>query len=164
MDHLTIKLDVNGEISEVTVKPHWTLLHVLRNELGLTGAKLGCGRGECGCCTVLVDGKPIASCLTLAAQADGKRIVTIEGLRNGSKLHPLQEAFIKHGAIQCGFCSPGMILSAKALLDKNPDPTEEDVKEAVSSNLCRCTGYVKIVRAVLDAAKIVREEKSESHE
>jgi len=147
---------VNGEIHEVRVKPYWTLLRVLRNELGLTGAKLGCGRGECGACTVLMDGKPILSCLTLAARAEGKKIVTIEGLAEGLKLHPLQEAFIKNGAIQCGFCTSGMILSAKALLDRNLNPTEEEVREALSGNLCRCTGYVKPVKAVLEAAEIMR--------
>ncbi|WP_309493065.1 (2Fe-2S)-binding protein [Candidatus Hecatella orcuttiae] len=151
-----IKLNVNGEIHEVRVKPYWTLLRVLRNELGLTGAKLGCGRGECGACTVLMDGKPILSCLTLAARAEGKKIVTIEGLAEGLKLHPLQEAFIKNGAIQCGFCTSGMILSAKALLDRNLNPTEEEVREALSGNLCRCTGYVKPVKAVLEAAEIMR--------
>jgi carbon-monoxide dehydrogenase small subunit len=157
---LLIKLNVNGEIHEVTVKPYWTLLHVLRNELGLTGAKLGCGTGECGACTVIMDGKAVPSCLILAAQAEGKKIVTIEGLSDGLKLHPLQEAFVKYGAIQCGFCTPGMILSAKALLDKNPNPTEKDVREALSGNICRCTGYVKIVKAVLGCASRIFEHNS----
>ena len=138
------------------VKPYWTLLRTLRNELGLTGAKLGCGTGRCGACTVLMDGKAALSCLTLAARAEGKKITTIEGLATGLKLHPLQEAFVKSGAIQCGFCMPGMILSAKALLDENPNPTEEEVRKALSGNLCRCSGYVKTVKAVMEAAGIIR--------
>jgi len=157
MGELLIKLNVNGELYEVKVKPYWTLLHVLRNELGLTGSKLGCGTGECGACTVIMDGKAVLSCLTLAARAEDKKITTVEGLATGLKLHPLQEAFIKNGAIQCGFCASGMLLSAKALLDKNPNPTEEEVREALSGNLCRCTGYVKPVKAVLDAAKMIKE-------
>jgi len=140
----------------VKVKPYWTLLRTLRNELGLTGAKLGCGTGRCGACTVLMDGKAALSCLTLAARAEGKKITTIEGLATGLKLHPLQEAFVKSGAIQCGFCMPGMILSAKALLDENPNPTEEEVRKALSGNLCRCSGYVKTVKAVMEAAGIIR--------
>ncbi len=148
-----IRLDVNGEIREVMASPHWTLLYVLREELGLTGSKSSCGTGECGACTVLVNGKAVASCLVLAAQAEGKKIVTIEGLSDGTKLHPLQEAFVKYGAIQCGFCTPGMILSAKALLDENPNPTEEEVREAIAGNLCRCTGYVKPVEAILAVAR-----------
>ncbi|RLA77944.1 MAG: (2Fe-2S)-binding protein [Deltaproteobacteria bacterium] len=152
-----ISLTVNGENHEVVVEPRTTLLEVLRDALGLTGAKEGCSLGNCGACTVLLDGKPVLSCLLLAVEAQGKEIVTIEGLAEGGKLHPLQEAFVEHGAVQCGFCIPGMILSAKALLDENPHPTEEEVKEAISGNLCRCTGYSNAVRAILAAAKAKEE-------
>jgi carbon-monoxide dehydrogenase small subunit len=147
-----IELTINGEVREVLVEPRTTLLHVLREDLGLTGTKESCNAGDCGACTVLIDHKPIASCLTLAIEAQGKEILTIEGLDREGGLHPLQQAFIDHYAVQCGFCTPGMILSAKALLDRNPDPTEKEVREAISGNLCRCTGYVKIVEAVLAAA------------
>ena len=149
----SIELKVNGEIREVVIEPRTTLLEVLREELGLTGTKQGCDTGDCGACTVLIDGKPCVSCLTLAVEAQGEEILTIEGLGRDSKLHPLQEAFIEHFAVQCGFCTPGMILSAKALLDRNPHPTEGEIKEAISGNLCRCTGYVKIVQAIRAAAK-----------
>ncbi len=152
----SIRLNVNGETREVMVRPHWTLLYVLREELGLAGPKLSCGSGECGACTVLMDGKVVPSCLVLAAQAEGKKIITIEGLADGTTLHPLQEAFVEHGAVQCGFCTPGMIISAKALLDENPCPTEEDVKEAIAGNICRCTGYSNIVEAILDAASKIK--------
>ena len=158
MGELAVKLNVNGRDHEVRVKPHWTLNHVIRKVLGLTGTKLSCGTGECGACTVLVDGKAVLSCLTLAARAEGKKILTIEGLATGLKLHPLQQAFIERGAVQCGFCTPGMILSAKAILQENPDPTEEELRTALSGNLCRCTGYVKIVEAILEAAKAMRKE------
>jgi aerobic-type carbon monoxide dehydrogenase small subunit (CoxS/CutS family) len=147
-----IELNINGEVREVLVEPRTTLLHVLREDLGLTGTKESCNAGDCGACTVLMDHLPVASCLSLAIEAQGKEILTIEGLEQQGGLHPLQQAFIDHYAVQCGFCTPGMILSAKALLDRNPDPTEEEVKEAISGNLCRCTGYVKIVEAVLAAA------------
>jgi carbon-monoxide dehydrogenase small subunit len=147
-----IELNVNGEVLEVVVEPRTTLLHVLREDLGLTGTKESCSAGDCGACTVLMDGKPVASCLTLAIEAPGKKILTIEGLEQQGGLHPIQQAFIDHYAVQCGFCTPGMILSAKALLDKNPHPTEEEVREAISGNLCRCTGYVKIVEAILAVA------------
>jgi carbon-monoxide dehydrogenase small subunit len=146
-----IKLKVNGEVREVYVEPNRTLLEVLREDLNLTGAKYGCGTGECGACTVLVDGKAVLSCLTLAVTVQGKSILTIEGLARGSLLHPIQEAFVEEGAVDCGFCTPGMILSAKALLDENPNPTELDVREAISGNLCRCSGYVKPVKAILSA-------------
>jgi carbon-monoxide dehydrogenase small subunit len=148
-----IKLMVNGVIYEVTIEPQRTLLEVLRNNLGLTGAKKACDTGDCGACTVLVDGKPVASCLVLAVEAQGKDIITIEGLAKGGKLHPLQQAFVDHGAIQCGFCTPGMILSSKALLDRNPKPTENEVKDAIVGNLCRCTGYAKIIEAILAASQ-----------
>ncbi len=134
------------------VDPGRTLLHVLRNELGLKGAKEGCGRGECGSCTVLLNGKAILSCLTLIPAVQGCSITTIEGLETEEGLHPLQKAFIDHGAVQCGYCTPGMILSAKALLDETPSPTQDELREALSGNLCRCTGYVKIVQAVQSMA------------
>ena len=144
-----IALRVNGETYEVAVQPWRTLLEVIRNDIGLTGAKRGCDEGDCGACTVIIDGKPVSSCLSLAIEAQGKDILTIEGLAKNGQLHPLQSAFVEHGGIQCGFCTPGMILSAKALLDENPKPTEEEVREGISGNLCRCTGYVKIVEAIM---------------
>ena len=147
-----ITLKVNGASHTVSVAPRQTLLEVLRDELDLTGVKLGCEEGDCGVCTVLVDGKAVNSCLMLAIQGQGKEITTIEGLGKGG-LHPLQQAFIDHFAVQCGFCTPGMILSAKALLDENPQPSEEEVRVALSGNLCRCGGYVKIVEAVLAVGK-----------
>ncbi len=146
------ELRVNGQIYKVYVEPWKTLAEVLRGELALTGTKVGCETGDCGACTVLVDGKAVNSCLMLVSQARGREIITIEGLQSEEKLHPLQQAFIDHFALQCGFCTPGMILAAKALLDKNPNPTEEEVKKALSGNLCRCTGYSKIVEAVLAAS------------
>ncbi len=142
-------LTVNGEKHEVLADPCEPLVRVIRFGLGLTGTKEGCGTGDCGACTVLLDGRPVCSCLLLVAQAKGKEITTIEGISNGVKLHPLQQAFIDHGAVQCGFCTPGMLLSAKGLLDENPRPTELEVREAIAGNLCRCTGYVKIVKAIL---------------
>ncbi len=144
-----IKLHVNGEEFEILTELHKTLLEVLREDLGLTGTKRGCDLGACGACTVLIDGRPHLSCLTLAADTRGKKITTIEGLSQNGDLHPLQRAFVGKGAIQCGFCTPGMILTAKAFLDENPHPTEGEVKKAVSGNICRCTGYVKIVEAIL---------------
>ena len=147
-----IKLTVNGKPYEVPVKPSETLLQVIRDKLGLTGVKEACSLGDCGSCTVILDGKAVNSCLVLAIEARGKEILTIEGLKKGNELHPIQKAFIEHGAIQCGFCTPGMVLTAKALLDENPTPTEEDVREAIAGNLCRCTGYVKIIEAVMAAA------------
>jgi carbon-monoxide dehydrogenase small subunit len=147
---------VNGETVGVSVTPSAMLLDVLRYELGLTGAKEACGKGECGACTVLVGGRAVSSCITPAMKAMNKEVLTIEGLGSPGKLHPIQEAFIERGATQCGFCTPGMILSAKALLDENPTPTEEEVKVGLSGNLCRCTGYVKIVEAVLSVAEKMR--------
>ncbi len=143
-----ITLNVNGEPFEVLTEVHRTLLEVLREDLGLTGTKRGCDLGTCGACTVLIEGKPYLSCLTLAIDAQTKKILTIEGLAQDGNPHPLQKAFVEKGAIQCGFCTPGMILTAKALLDENPHPTEEEVKRGISGNLCRCTGYVKIVEAI----------------
>lgn len=147
---------VNGNEYAAVIEPHMLLIDVLRDELGLTGTKYACGAGDCGACTVLIDGKPSFSCLTLAVTARGKSILTIEGLTDGLELHPLQKAFVEKGAVQCGFCTPGMILSAKALLDENPDPTRDEIKRGLAGNLCRCTGYVKIVDAVQAAADTMR--------
>lgn len=146
-------LKINGKEVKVEAPAGITLLELLREYLGLTGTKEGCGVGECGACTVLLDGVPVDSCLLPAAKAEGREVTTIEGLAEGEKLHPLQEAFITEGAVQCGFCTPGMIMSAKALLDREPHPTREQIKEAISGNLCRCTGYAQIVRAVEKAAE-----------
>jgi aerobic carbon-monoxide dehydrogenase small subunit len=148
-----IALNVNNETYDVVADPNRTLLEVLRDDLHLTGTKEGCGEGVCGSCTVLVNGTPVRSCLTLAVAAQGKEITTIEGLREGEKLHPVQEAFVNHHAIQCGFCSPGMILTSYALLAENPNPTEEEIRRAISGNVCRCTGYAKIVEAVKSLAE-----------
>jgi aerobic carbon-monoxide dehydrogenase small subunit len=152
-----LKLHVNGETLEILSEPHKTLLEVLREDLGLTGTKRACDLGTCGACTVLINGKPHLSCLTLAADVQGKEILTIEGLSQDGELHPLQKAFVVQGAIQCGFCTPGMILTAKAFLEEHPHPSEEEVKKAISGNLCRCTGYVKIVEAILSVARGVKE-------
>lgn len=150
-----IRLTINGAPYYFPVRPDAFLLDVLRNELGLTGCKRGCDRGECGSCTVLLDGRAVRSCLILAVMADGHEIVTIEGLEKpGGVLDPIQEAFVELGAVQCGFCTPGMIMAAKGLLDENPHPTEEEIRRAISGNLCRCTGYVKIVDAVRRAVEI----------
>ncbi|HHY96001.1 MAG TPA: (2Fe-2S)-binding protein [Firmicutes bacterium] len=143
---------VNGKPVSRRVRPDARLLDVLRDELGLMGTKEGCSRGECGACTVLVEGKAVNSCLMLALKAEGKRIITIEGLAANGELHPLQEAFLAHGAVQCGYCTPGMILSAKALLDENPHPSRAEIKRHMSGNLCRCTGYKKIIDAIEDVA------------
>jgi carbon-monoxide dehydrogenase small subunit len=151
-----IQLTINGQPVEAAVDPNRTLLQLLREDLGLTGTKHGCGLGDCGACTVILDGQPVNSCLVLAIQANGGEIVTIEGLAENGKLHPIQQAFVDKGAIQCGFCTPGMILSAKALLDANPKPTEQEIRMAISGNLCRCTGYQKIVEAIGEAAKIIQ--------
>jgi len=148
-----IRFTINREVKEIEVEPNKTLLKMLREDLDLIGAKEGCGAGECGACTVVVDNKPVNSCLMLAVEADGKEILTIEGLSDGINLDPLQKSFIKHNALQCGYCTPGMVMSAKALLNRNPHPAEEDVKEALAGNLCRCTGYQRIINAVLDVVK-----------
>jgi carbon-monoxide dehydrogenase small subunit len=148
----SIQTTVNGEAYDLSVEPGKTLLDLLREDLGLTGTKRGCDNGECGACTILLNGQPVNSCLILAVEADGKDILTIEGLAEGAQLHPLQEAFIRDGAVQCGYCSPGMILTAKALLDENPSPTELEIKKALAGNLCRCGSYNKVVRAVLSVA------------
>lgn len=153
-----IRLRVNGEDYEVFVEPWKVLSEVLREELDLTGVKEGCLTGECGACTVIADGKPVRSCMMLISQAKGKEILTIEGLASDGQLHPIQQAFIDHFAVQCGFCIPGTILTAKAFLDENPAPTEGEVREVLAGNLCRCTGYVKIVEAVLAAAEVMRKE------
>ena len=147
-----VELTVNGTTHTIEVKSNWTLLKVLRDKLCLTGTKGGCEKGECGACTVLMNGQPILSCLTLAVAADKQEILTIEGLAENGTLHPIQQAFIDHGAIQCGFCTPGMILSAKALLDENPHPTEEEIRDRINGNICRCTGYAKIVAAIMAVA------------
>lgn len=147
---------VNGRSYEVLIEPHMLLVDVLREKIGLTGTKYACGTGDCGACTVLVDGKPVLSCLTLAVTARDRNIMTIEGVAEGTELHPIQQAFVELGAVQCGFCSPGMVLSAKALLEENPKPTRDEIKEGLAGNLCRCTGYIKIVEAVQVAAETMR--------
>jgi len=151
-DLLEIRLTVNGNERYLRVPPETTLLELLRRHLGLTGTKEGCGKGQCGTCTVLLDGRPVNSCLVLAAQVDGHRVTTIEGLAGDGRLDPIQAAFIEEGAVQCGFCTPGLILTARALLDEDPHPGEERIREAISGHLCRCTGYAAIVRAILRAA------------
>ncbi|MDD5205307.1 MAG: (2Fe-2S)-binding protein [Desulfobacterales bacterium] len=153
---MDLTLTVNNITYTIAVEPNLTLTDVLRDKLGLTGTKKSCNEGECGACTVLMDGKPVASCLVLAMDAQNRNITTIEGLADGEKLHPLQESFVKHGGIQCGYCTPGMIMSAKALLDENPDPTALEVRKAISGNLCRCTGYQQIADSILAAAKAMK--------
>ena len=153
MEKRLIRLRVNGEDRDVVSTPNRTLLEVLRDNLELTGTKEGCGEGACGTCTVLLDGRPVRSCLTLALEAQGKEITTIEGLAADGDLHPVQQAFIEHGAIQCGFCTPAMILTTKALLDESASPTEQEARRAISGVVCRCTGYSKIVEAMMAAAR-----------
>ena len=148
-----IEFTINGKRRKVIVKPNDLLLNVIREDLGLPGTKYGCGTGECGACTVLIEGEPVLSCLTLAVTVDKKEVTTIEGIGTDENPHPLQQTFVEAGAIQCGYCTPGMVLSAKALLDKNPNPTEDEIKRAIEGNLCRCTGYVKIIEAIELAAK-----------
>ena len=145
---IVITTRINGDPQEFLVSPWQTLLDVLRDQLGLTGAKEGCGNGNCGACTIVIDGKTVDSCMVLAAEIDGSELQTIEGVANGGELHPIQKAFIEHGALQCGFCTPGFIMSAKHLLQNIPQPTEEEIRLWIAGNLCRCTGYDKIVRAI----------------
>jgi aerobic carbon-monoxide dehydrogenase small subunit len=148
-----MQFTLNGEEVRVEVDPTWTLLHVLRDVLELTGTKFGCGYGECGACTVIMDGQAVNSCLLPALEAEGRSVSTIEGLAAADgQLHPLQKAFVEHGAVQCGFCTPGMIMSAKSLLDETQNPSEDEIKESIAGNLCRCTGYVKIIEAIKAAA------------
>jgi aerobic carbon-monoxide dehydrogenase small subunit len=156
MKKFTIKTIINNRKYEFSVSPNQTLLHFLREELGLTGTKCGCEIGECGACTVLLNGEAVNSCLVLVPQIDGKEVLTVEGLAKGGKLHPLQESFMNHDAVHCGFCTPGMLMSAKALLDKNSDPDEKEIRTAISGNLCRCTGYVQIVEAINDASEKIK--------
>jgi len=157
MNKITIHTSVNGRAYTVGISPNQTLLDVLRDTLGLTGTKRGCEIGECGACTVLLDGVAVNSCLVLAPQVEGRQITTVEGLADGENLAPLQEAFLDQEAVHCGFCTPGMLMSAKDLLDHNPSPTEQDIRVAISGNLCRCTGYVQIVEAIDEAAQKMRQ-------
>jgi len=159
MSKLFVSATVNGDAQEFLCEPGATLLEALREELGLTGTKEGCGSGDCGACTVVLDGEMVCACLVLAAEAEGRQIRTIEGVAEGSVLHPVQQKFLEHGALQCGFCTPGFIVAAKALLDHNPSPSESEVRYWLAGNLCRCTGYDKIVRAVMDAAAELRQER-----
>ena len=152
-----ISATVNGDPQEFLADTGMTLLDALRDELGLTGSKEGCGSGDCGACTVIMDGRMVCSCLVLAVEAEGRVLQTIEGIAEGGRLHPVQEKFLEHAALQCGYCTPGFIVATKALLERNPDPTESEVRYWLAGNLCRCTGYDKIVRAVMDAAAIMRQ-------
>jgi carbon-monoxide dehydrogenase small subunit len=153
---IRVQTVINGDATEYVCEPEETLLDVLRDRLGLTGAKEGCGTGDCGACSVILDGRLVCSCLVLGAEAEGREVETIEGMADGEKLHPLQQKFLEHAALQCGICTPGILIAAKALLDKNPDPTEAEIRFGLAGNLCRCTGYDKIVRAVADAARDMR--------
>ena len=152
MEKMAVHYTINGRRHEAYIEPNRTLLEVVRDELRLTGAKEGCGTGDCGACSMIVNGKLVTSCLMLAPQAEGAEILTIEGLAQDGQLHPVQEAFIEQGAVQCGFCIPGMILAGKALLDENPRPSQQEIREAIAGNLCRCTGYTRIVEAIAAAA------------
>lgn len=152
-----VQCTINGELAEFLCEPRQSLLEALRDVLGMTGSKEGCLTGDCGACSVIVDGRVVCSCLMLGVEAEGKTIVTVEGLARGSELHPLQRKFLEDAALQCGVCTPGFLVAAKALLDRNPSPSEAEVRYALAGNLCRCTGYDKIVRAVLDAAKVMQE-------
>ncbi len=159
MNKLVIAATVNGDPVEFLTDPGGSLLDALREELLLTGTKEGCGSGDCGACTVILDGEMVCSCLVFAAEAQGRQIATIEGVAEGGRLHPIQRKFLDHAALQCGFCTPGFIVAARSLLDRNPDPSESEVRYWLAGNLCRCTGYDKIVRAVLDAAAELRQER-----
>ncbi len=156
MSKIHVSTSINGDAVEYLCDPSETLLDVLRNRVGLTGAKEGCGSGDCGACSVELDGRLVCSCLVLAAEAEGKEVSTVEGLADGEKLHVLQQKMLEHAALQCGICTPGILVAAKALLEKNPDPTETEVRYWLAGNLCRCTGYDKIIRAVMDAAAEMR--------
>jgi aerobic carbon-monoxide dehydrogenase small subunit len=158
-----IQFTLNGKSMAMEVPNHRLLLDLLRDEIGLTGTKEGCGTGDCGACTVYLNGKPVNSCLVLSGELDGAEIVTIEGLKIGPELHPIQKAFIQDGGAQCGYCTPGMLMMSKALLDENPDPSEEDIRFALCGNLCRCTGYAKIIQAVQDAAAELRASGKTEH-
>lgn len=160
MSRIAVATTVNGDPVEYLCAPGDTLLDALRGELGLTGSKEGCGSGDCGACTVMLDGEMVCSCLVLAAEAEGRQVRTIEGVAEANELHPIQRKFLELGALQCGFCTPGFIVAAKALLDRDPDPSETDVRYWLAGNLCRCTGYDKIVHAVMDAAAEMRQERS----
>lgn len=160
MSRLHISTTVNGDAQEFLCEPGATLLEALRGPLGLTGSKEGCGSGDCGACTVTLDGAMVCSCLVLATEAQGRRIETIEGMAQEGELHPLQQQFLAHGALQCGFCTPGVLVAAKALLEANPDPSESEARYWLAGNLCRCTGYDKIIRAVLAAAADLRQERT----
>jgi len=160
MNRIAVVTTVNGDETEFLCEPGETLLDALRWRMGLTGTKEGCGSGDCGACTVMLDGEMVCSCLVLAAEAEGRQVRTIESVAEGSMLHPVQRKFLEHGALQCGFCTPGFIVAAKALLDREPDPSETEVRYWLAGNLCRCTGYDKIVRAVMDAAAELRQERS----
>jgi carbon-monoxide dehydrogenase small subunit len=164
MSKLHVTTTINGEPVEYLCEPQQTMLDVLRDVLNLTGSKEGCASGDCGACTVIVDGRIVCSCLMLGAEAAGRSVTTIEGIANGDELHPVQQKFLEHAALQCGFCTPGFIVAAKALLDYNPNPTEEETRYWLAGNLCRCTGYDKIIRAVLDAAAEMRGEQARAAE
>lgn len=152
----TVTLNINGKLWKLEVEPQWTLLQVLRDQLRFTGTKCGCNTNDCGACKVVIDGEAVNSCVVRVSALEGKEILTIEGMASGETLHPIQQAFIDCGAVQCGFCTPGMVMTAKAFLDKNPNPSEDEVRCAIDSNLCRCTGYVKIIEAILLAAERMR--------
>jgi aerobic carbon-monoxide dehydrogenase small subunit len=156
MSGVAVATQINGDDVEFLCQPDETLLEVLRDRLGMTGTKEGCGTGDCGACSVILDNRLVCSCLVLGAEAEGRRIETIEGMAKGDKLHPLQQKFLEHAALQCGICTPGFLIAAKDLLARNPDPTEEEIRFGLAGNLCRCTGYDKIVRAVQDAASVMR--------
>ena len=155
-----VSTTINGEAAEYLCEPQQTLLDVLRDVVGLTGSKEGCASGDCGACSVLIDGTLVCSCLVLGVEAEGKSVTTVEGIAQGEKLHPVQQKFLEHAALQCGFCTPGLIVASKALLDANPNPTETEARYWLAGNLCRCTGYDKIIRAVMDAAAVMRGEAS----